>query len=418
MRVLVLGSGAKEHAVTWMFSKSHRICGLYIAPGNAGTNELGENLKGINPADPEQVAEACSQWNIDYVFCGIEDALENGMVDLLQKRGIPTFGAPKATTRLEADKAHGKAFMKRYGIPSTAGTLVTNASELERAIQENSGRRLIIKKNGLSRWKAMFDSDQPEKLLEYGSQLLEKDSILLEQYHVGISLSIFALTDGNGFLVLPPCADYKRAKENDQGPATNGMGAICPVPPVSKQTMDLIRDTIIGPSFEGLKQEGLMYKGVLFFSVVLTAEGPKLIEYHVRFGDPEAQVLFSLIKSDFGNVVEAIENETIDSFPMQYNDNSAVGVVIASEGYPGETEKEIPLKRIPAFPEKETLVFHGSTRVGEKGETLSTSGRCFTVVGLGNNIVNANTRAYEAVKRIRFDGAWYRNDIGNAFFED
>ncbi len=400
-----------------MFSKSHRITGLFIAPGNAGTDELGENLPGVNPSDPQQVADICAEKQIDYVFCGIEDALEKGVVDVLREKGIPTFGAPKEAARLESDKSHAKAFMRRCNIPTTPSRAIKDLKELEEALAENAGKRMIIKRNGLSRWPRMFDSDKTERLLEYGTELLKEDSISLEEYHVGIELSVFALTDGTGYLVLPPCADYKKAKEEDTGPATNGMGAICPVPLVNQELLDTIERDIISPSFKGLAQENLLYKGVLFFGIILTPDGPKLLEYHVRFGDPEAQTLFALIKSDFGNIVDSLEHGTIESFPIRYADDSAVGVVVASEGYPRISDQQVPLKPIPAFPEKENIVFHGSTRTGENGTIYSTSGRCFTVIGIGRNIVNANTRAYEAVKRIQFEGAWYRKDIGNAFFE-
>jgi phosphoribosylamine--glycine ligase len=400
-----------------MFSKSHRITGLFIAPGNAGTDELGENLPDINPADPQQVADVCAEKQIDYVFCGIEDALENGMVDVLQEKGIPTFGAPKKTARLESDKSFAKAFMQRHGIPTTASKAIKDIKELEQALADFSGKRMIIKRNGLSRWPQVLSSDNPERLLEYGTDLLKKDSISLEEYHVGIELSVFALTDGSGYLILPPCADYKKAREEDTGPATNGMGAICPVPLVNQALLDTIDREIISPTFKGLTEENLLYKGVLFFGIILTSDGPKLLEYHVRFGDPEAQTLFALIKSDLGNIVDALEHGTIDSFPIRYGDDSAVGIVVASYGYPGISDHEVLLKPIPAFPEKENIIFHGATRTGENGTIYSSSGRCFTVVGIGRNIVNANTRAYEAVKRIHFEGAWYRKDIGNSFFE-
>lgn len=416
MRVLVLGSGAKEHTITWMFSRSNRISGLFAAPGNPGTDEICENLAYLDPTDPDAVLAACREQRINYVFCGIEQALEKGMVDTLRNGGIATFGSPLASSRLESDKGFAKAFMERHGIPSAPGFLIRSAGELRSALGNAGGRRMVIKKNGLSRSRQVFDSADTEKLQSYGEMLLQKDSILLEEYHVGIELSLFVLSDGKHWKILANSADYKRAEEGDKGSVTNGMGAIAPVPLLDSALTEQISREIVEPSFRGIEAEGLSYKGVLFFGIILTRQGPKLLEYHVRFGDPEAQVILPLLSIDFGNLVEALEEEKLDQFSLRSNGNSAVGVVLAASSYPEYQDQEIILPPIPSFPERDTLIFHGAYRPSENGSSHVCNGRCLTVVGLGNSLVAANTRAYEAVKRVAFQGARFRTDIGNAFF--
>ncbi len=418
MRILVLGSGAKEHALVWMISKSKRISGLYAAPGNVGTDEICENLPELDPADPQAVLEACKSYSIDYVFCGIEEALKNGVVDTLKGAGIASFGPPLTSAQLESDKGYAKAFMEVYGIPTTPGRLVKNSEELCTALEDTGGKRMVIKKNGLSRSRIMFDSTDPSKLQSYGERLLAEDIILLEEYHIGVELSIFVLSDGKHWKILASSADYKRAEEGDKGAATNGMGAIAPVPLLTPQLMEQISREIIGPTFEGMEEEGLSYRGVLFFGIILTQEGPKLLEYHVRFGDPEAQVIMPLLSVDFGNLIEALEEERLDSFTLSQNGNSAVGVVLAAPGYPEERNQEIQIPPLPSFPERDNLIFFGRSKKDESSRESVCSGRCLTVVGLGNSLINANTRAYEAVKRLAFRDAKYRTDIGNAFFSE
>ena len=416
MKVLILGSGSREHAIAWKFSKSNRISGLYIAPGNAGTEEIGENLSDIDPENGNAVATACAEYDIDLVFVGPEAPLSAGIVDVLQKEGIRVIGPHKAAASLESSKQFSKDFMVRNGIPTADAEMVSNKKELEKLIKNRNGK-VVIKKNGLAAGKGVLESDNTNELLSFGNAILkQKDTLLVEEFLTGYEISVFTLSDGKSYIVLPPTADFKKAGEGDTGLNTGGMGAICPVPIVNRQMMEKIEETVIKPTFKGLESEGLMYRGVLYFGIMITEKGPKVLEYNVRFGDPECQVLLPLIESDFGDFCDAIVRDKLDSFPLSVSQQSALCVVIASGGYPGPYEKGKEVKSLPNFPEKDCIIFQASTKNGKDNKILTGGGRCFSVVGLGPNLVNASIRAYEAVPYVKFEGAWSRSDIGKKFF--
>ena len=415
MKVLILGSGAREHAVTWKYSKSKRITGLYIAPGNAGTGELGVNLPDVDPEDSAAVIATCREYDITHVFVGPEAPLAAGIVDELEKAGIPAFGPGASAARLEGSKVFSKRFMTGNGIPTAAAEEFSDFSAFEEYIRKLDGPA-VIKKDGLAAGKGVLVSGDTEELLEFGKEILESDSLLVEECLDGYEISIFALTDGKNYSLLPVCADFKRAGNDDTGLNTGGMGAICPVPIINSAILNDIERKIVVPTFSGMDRESLNYRGVLYFGIMITASGPFLLEYNVRFGDPEAQVLIPLIDSDFCNVIDAVFNQNLDEYNVRISNNSALGVVVASGGYPGEYKKNLPVKPIPAYPEKDALIFHASTREDENGKVLTGGGRCFTCVGLGPNILKAYTRAYESVNGISFEGSWYRKDIGRKFF--
>lgn len=417
MKALVLGSGAREHAVAWKFSKSKRISGLFIAPGNAGTAELGENLPDLDPLNHEQVVRTCRERKIDFVFVGSEEPLAAGIVDRLQAEGVRTFGPNQRAAQLESSKAFAKQFMIRHGIPTPGFKEFEDESEFSAYISSRQNR-VVVKKSGLAAGKGVMDTGDRVDLIRFGKQVLAEDRVVVEDYLVGYELSAFALTDGKDWVLLPFCGDFKKAEEDDRGKNTGGMGAVCPVPIVDSRLVKRITDEIIAPTFTGLREEGLTYQGVLYFGLMNTASGPLLLEYNVRFGDPETQVLLPLVESDFANLMDAVAEQKLLDFPLRLSDKSALGVVVASAGYPGHYRKGHVVGPIPGFPEDEVLVFHASTRIDRSNRLATGGGRCFTVVGLGTNLLNANVRAYEAAKQIRFEGAWYRPDIGKKFFID
>ena len=416
MKVLVLGSGAREHAITWSFAKSNIITGLYAAPGNAGTAELADNLPEVDPCDSKMVIEACRKYKIDVVFVGPEAPLAAGIVDALQEAGIRAIGPHKAAAMLESSKAFSKNFMLKYNIPTADAREFDDKTEFEEYIKNSSGK-IVIKKSGLAAGKGVLESDNKEELIAFGLDILKNDKLLIEEYLVGWETTIFTLSDGKNYVILPSCADFKKAYDKDKGPNTGGMGAICPVPSVTTELLDQIKEKIIKPTFVGLKTENLDYKGVLYFGIMVTKEGPKLLEYNVRFGDPETQVLLPLIKSDFGDLIETITEEKLHSFPLKISTDSAIGVVVAAGGYPGEYKKNIPVDYIPKFNDKMVVVFHAATKLDDNGRVVTGGGRCFTVVGTGNNYVTANSNAYQAVEEVYFKDCFHRNDIGKKFFE-
>ncbi len=417
MKVLVLGSGAKEHALAWAISKSHVLTGLYVAPGNSGTAEIAENIDDVDIEKPDQVVDLCKKLNIDYCLAGNLPALNSGVVDALQEAGIAVFGAPKKTARLETDRLYAREFMQKYRIPTTRSEIFEDYEKFETYIQNHEGRMVVKRNHPLSSLN-VFDSSCKEKLLNFGKKILAEEPLLVEGFESGYNLSIFVLVDGCDYKMLPPVSDYHKACDNDAGAITNGMGAICPVPVLQEDTYSAIRTTIIEPALEGLRKEKLCYKGVFFFSLLMTEAEAKVTSMHVRFGDPEAQVILPLLESDFGNMLKSLEEGSIDRFPLKFSSNSAVGVVIAGEGYPQIQPESRPVEITTLYPERKNLLFHGATHRNGDGRIYTHGGRCFTIVGIGHNIVKANSHAYKGIERVKFEGAWNRNDIGNRFFEE
>lgn len=414
MRVLVLGSGAREHTITWKFSQSNRISGLYAAPGNAGTAELCDNIENLDPTDVSGIIDAVKKNKIDLVFVGPEMPLAKGVVDALSSAGIATLGPHKEAAQLESSKSFSKAFMARHGIPTATAEEFDDYSAFERHVEKQKGN-LVVKKSGLAAGKGVLESSDVKETIAFGREILENDTVLVEEFLNGWEVSIFALSDGRDYMLLPACADFKKAGDHDSGANTGGMGAICPVPPLTHDLQKIIEETIIKPTFEGMKKEGLMYTGVLYFGLMITPTGPKALEYNVRFGDPETQVLLPLIRSDFVNLCEAMLEGSIAQFPLQVLPDYALGVVVAAPGYPSSYKKKILVTDLPETVNRKLYVFHASTKKNDDGHTVTDGGRCFTVVGLGPTILSANKRAYESLPSVQFDGAWYRSDIGQKF---
>ena len=415
MKVLVLGSGAREHAVAWKFAQSNRISGLFIAPGNAGTEEHGENLPNLDASDTDAIISLCKNRSIELVFVGPEEPLARGIVDALGEEGIAAIGPPRKAAQLESSKAFSKNFMRRHKIPTADAVEFIDKNEFERHITSRKGK-MVIKKSGLAAGKGVLESDNKSELLSFGHKILKNDMLLVEDFLKGWEISVFAVVDGKDFIVLPFCADFKKAREHDAGVNTGGMGAICPVPIISEDLQNRINSEIVVPTFAGMRDEGLLYHGVLYFGLMITEQGPKLLEYNVRLGDPEAQVLLPLLRSDFVDLCDAIINGSITSFPLNFSTDSAVGVIIASAGYPAEYPTGVAVESLPQSKKELQLVFHAATRRDNDGRIITGGGRCFTIVGIGPNVLTANKRAYEAVPGVAFDGAWWRRDIGQKFF--
>ncbi|WP_319560881.1 phosphoribosylamine--glycine ligase [Marispirochaeta sp.] len=418
MKVLIVGSGAREHALAWKFSTSKRISALYIAPGNAGTDELGENIPDLDPADPAAITEAAVSRKVTHVVIGPEVSLAAGVADSLKNAGISVIGPERIPARLEASKQFSKSFMLRNKVPTAACVEITDPEQLKKELSSRSSGKVVLKKSGLAAGKGVLESDDPKELQAFGEEILKEDTLILEEFLTGFEVSIFALLDGKNYLLLPPCADFKKAGIDDSGPNTGGMGAICPVPTVSNGLLTEIEERVVRPTMQGLAAEDLMYTGVLYFGLMITESGPKVLEYNVRFGDPEAQVLLPLIESDIGNLVDAMAKGKLDEFPLRISEKSALGIVVASGGYPGAYQKGVSIDSLPRDSEKDSVLFHASTTMGSDGKVLTGGGRCFTVVGLGSSLLSARAKAYALVSEVQFQGAWYRPDIGKKFFAE
>jgi phosphoribosylamine--glycine ligase len=419
MKVLVIGAGAREHALSWKLSLSPRVRGLFTGPGNAGTAMVGMNLPGVNPQAFQTVLAACGENSIDCVLVGPEIPLAAGIVDFLLAHGVRAVGPNKKAALLEASKTFSKAFMKRNAIPTAEAVEFADFSSFEEHVRKSAGRRLVVKKSGLAAGKGVLESESVDELIAFGRSILGEDQLLLEEYLEGWEVSIFGVSDGKDHLLLPPCADFKKAHDGDEGPNTGGMGSICPVPWVDPALMRRIEREIVAPTYTAMEREEIAYAGMLYFGLMVTREGPKVLEFNVRFGDPEAQVLLPVLDFDFGALIEAMAGGSLEAFapPPPAGSKAALGVVIAARGYPGPTEKGVPVDPLPSFPPEKAVLFHASTSLGEDGRLHAGGGRCFTAVGLGADLRAAADQAYEAAARVRFDGGWYRRDIGRKFIE-
>jgi phosphoribosylamine---glycine ligase len=423
MKILVIGNGAREHALAWKFSKSNRITGLYAAPGNAGTAGLATNLD-IDPNDPAVVLAEAQRIGADLVFIGSEQPLAAGLADVLRASGIATFGPGASAARLESSKAFAREYCQRWGVPCAKtwqfkrGDVSGFKSFTDSFRKGKYGEKIVIKKSGLAAGKGVLETSNHAEALEFGLAVLKEDDLVAEEFLFGWEMSVFALCDESSHLTMLPCADHKKAGENDSGPNTGGMGAICPVPRADRLLMEHVEREIIAPSFKGMAKDKLSYRGVLFFGIMVTKDGPKLLEFNVRFGDPETQSLLPLIETDFVDVAEAVASGKLASLKLSYSDCNAVGVVIAAPGYPGPYPKGLRVEEIDVGGLKDALVFHASTGRDGSGRLVTGGGRCFTAVALADEMLTANASAYETARRVKFEGAWFRPDIGRKFYEE
>ena len=413
MNALVIGSGARESALVWGLSRSSKVSRLYAGPGNAGTAEVAENVASLDPLDPDAVLDACRTHRIDLAVIGPEAPLAAGVVDHLDAAGVAAIGATRRAARLESSKAFAKEFMARHGVPAARSQQVHEIGTAERLLR-SSKRRLVVKRDGLADGKGVLDSDDMDALVAFAREGLRSGSIVLEEHLSGPELSAFVLLAGSGrddYLLLPYCADYKKQHEGEVGLNTGGMGSITPVPWMTDELDRRIRARIIEPTVNGMAEEDLSYRGVLYVGLMVTEDGPRVIEYNVRFGDPEAQVLIPSLNTDLASLLEAVAAGRLPGVPAQ--DRAAACVVVASGGYPERYETGCPVDLPVADPDR-GLIFHASTRTCD-GRVVTGGGRCFSAVGLGSDLGAAAAHAYELAERIRFHGGWYRHDIAAAY---
>ena len=418
MKVLVLGSGAREHAVVWKFSETLGKDSLFAAPGNAGMAEAATLLTLSSETDNEAVVKVCRDYGIDFVFVGPEIPLANGVVDALTEAGIAAFGPHKEAAQLESSKVFSKEFMNRHRIPTAEAQEFQNPDDFIAYIEKTNGK-VVVKKSGLAAGKGVLESDDKKALLEFGTEILKTDRLLVEEFLSGYEISVFVLMDGKHYVILPPCADFKKAGDGDSGPNTGGMGAVCPVPCVTSELKREIAGKIVAPVMAGLQKDGLAYKGLLYIGLMITDDGPKVLEFNVRFGDPETQPLLAALPCCFEFLAAALRDQKLDELETEgafdLTGKAAVGVVVAAEGYPGPYKKNC---EVTALPENrgDLTVFHAATVRGEDGKLRTAGGRCFTVVGVAETLPEAAKKAYDGVRQLRFEGCWSRSDIGKKFF--
>ena len=420
MRILIIGSGGREHALAWAMARSVHEPDLFIAPGNAGTASLGQNVD-INASDTNRLRRFALQEDIDLTVVGPEQPLVAGLADIFEEEGLRVIGPRAGAARLEGSKAFAKAFMGRHGIPTASYRLFTaEAYDEARDYVENQGAPLVVKASGLAAGKGALVCETEDDALDALDALLKGrafgdagDVVVVEEFMDGEEASVFALCDGRHYRLLAPAQDHKRIGEGDTGPNTGGMGAYAPAPVVTDAVREAVCRRIIEPTLEGMAEQGTPYRGVLYAGLMITEDGPKVVEFNCRLGDPEAQVVLPLLEADLVDVFLALAEQRLNEIDMPLKTNAAATVVMASAGYPGRYEQGIPIEGVKqAEALDDVRVFQAGTRRDEHGHLVTNGGRVLAVTGSGKTLQHALDRAYLGVEQIRFQGAQFRRDIG------
>ncbi|MBP2235437.1 phosphoribosylamine--glycine ligase [Sinorhizobium kostiense] len=414
MKVLLIGSGGREHALAWKIAQSPKLTALYATPGNPGIAEEAK-IVALDTDDHAAIADFCRRQGIDFVVVGPEAPLVAGLADVLRAAGIPVFGPSAAAAQLEGSKGFTKDLCARYGIPTGAYKRFT-AAEPARAYVRQEGAPIVIKADGLAAGKGVTVAMTLKEALAaiddcfsgaFGDAGAE---VVVEAYLDGEEASFFCLCDGMTVLPLASAQDHKRVGDGDTGPNTGGMGAYSPAPVMTPEMTERTMREIIEPTVRGMADSGHPFTGVLFAGLMITEKGPELIEYNVRFGDPECQVLLIRMKSDLLELLYASATGTLGGMKVEWRDESALTVVMASRGYPGAYEKNTPVAALPE-PSAATKVFHAGTAIKD-GRLVATGGRVLNVTAIGETIGEAKAAAYAAVEAVSWENGFYRSDIG------
>ena len=417
MKVLVLGNGAREHALCWALSNSPLVTKILCAPGNPGISEEAECIP-ININNNEEILELSKKENVDIVIPGPEIPLVNGIVDLLNQNNIKTFGPSKAAAKLEGSKNFTKEVCKAGNIPTANYKLFSNQQEALNYIN-NISLPIVIKADGLAAGKGVVIANTLEEASEavrdsFSGKFGEAgDRILIEEHLNGIEASFFALCDGLTAIPLTNAQDHKRVGDGDTGPNTGGMGAFSPTPHLNEEMNKTIMSDIIYPTLYEMNKRNTPFQGILYAGLMLTNEGPKLIEYNVRFGDPECQVIMTRIKSNLFEAIIAATDHTLENFNLRFYDDASMTVVMASEGYPGKYKKNTIIKGIDKVNKIPNVkVFHAGTALNKSGDIVSNGGRVLSITAKARDIKAARKIVYEAIKNIEWQEGFYRKDIG------
>lgn len=417
LNVLIIGGGGREHALAWKVAASPRLKKLYVAPGNGGTSQIAENVA-IDVTDNPALVQFAQDHAVDFTIVGLDDALANGIVDAFQSAGLAIFGPTQAAAQIEASKAYAKELMQASNVPTASFKTFSVLSEAIAYVQ-NQEFPLFIKASGLARGKGAVRCDtvaDAEKVLQ---QMMEEkifgeagETVVIESFLDGPELSLHAFCDGTTYRMLPSSQDNKAIFDGGKGPNTGGIGTIAPLPIVEQASVQDIAVRVVAPILHEMDQRGSPFKGLLYPGIKLTSQGPKIVEYNARFGDPETQVYMRLLESDLLDVLQACVNGTLDKIEPVWSNKTAVCVVAASGGYPGAYEKGRPISGLAAAEAmKDIVVFHAGT-VQQDGAVVTNGGRVLGVTAIGDTLDEARQKAYEAMQLIKFDGMHYRSDIG------
>lgn len=423
MKVMIVGGGGREHAIAMSVAKSSKVEKIYCLPGNAGIEEVAECAP-IGPMEFEKIRDFAKEKEIDLAVIGMDDPLVGGLTDVLEEAGIRTFGPRKNAAILEGSKAFSKDLMKKYNIPTAAYENFDNAKEAV-AYLETAKYPIVLKADGLALGKGVLICNSFEEAKEGVKEImLDKkfgasgNTMVVEEFMTGREVSVLSFVDGKTVKTMTSAQDHKRAKDGDEGLNTGGMGTFSPSPFYTEEIAAYCQEHLFQPTVDAMRAEGREFKGIIFFGLMLTEDGPKVLEYNARFGDPEAQVVLPRMKTDIIDVMEACIDGTLDQLDLEFEDNAAVCVVLASDGYPVAYEKGIPITGFENFKDKEGYYcFHAGTKKNEKGEIVTNGGRVLGITAKGADLKEARKNAYEATEWISFANKYMRHDIGKAIDE-
>ena len=423
MKVLIIGSGGREHAIAWKVAQNPQVEKIYCAPGNGGIGQVAECVP-IGAMEFDKLAAFAKEREIDLTIVGMDDPLVGGVVDVFEKEGLRVFGPRKNAAILEGSKAFSKDLMKKYNIPTAAYENFDNPEEAIVYLKEKAEFPIVLKADGLALGKGVLICNTLEEAEEgVKTIMLDKkfgsagNTLVIEEFMTGREVSVLSFVDGKTIKTMTSAQDHKRAKDGDQGLNTGGMGTFSPSPFYTKEIDEFCQKNIYQPTVDAMAAEGREFKGIIFFGLMLTEKGPKVLEYNARFGDPEAQVVIPRMKNDMVEVCQACIDGTLDQINLEFEDNAAVCVVLASDGYPVSYEKGFPIEGLENFEGKEGYyVFHAGTALKD-GKIVTNGGRVLGVTAKGADLKEARKNAYEATEWIQFENKYMRHDIGKAIDE-
>ncbi len=423
MKVLVVGSGGREHAICTSVAKSKRVDKIYCAPGNAGIAALAECVP-IGAMEFDKLVAFAKEKEIDFTIVGMDDPLVGGIVDVFEAEGLKVFGPRKNAAILEGSKAFSKDLMKKYNIPTAAYENFTSAEDAI-AYLETAKMPIVLKADGLALGKGVLICNTLEEAKAGVKEIMEDkkfgtagNTMVIEEFMTGREISVLSFVDGKTIKTMSSAQDHKRAKDGDQGLNTGGMGNFSPSPFYTKEVDEFCKKYIYQPTVDAMAAEGRPFTGVIFFGLMLTEDGPKVLEYNARFGDPEAQVVLPRMKNDVIDVMEACVEGRLDQIALQFEDNAAVCVVLASDGYPVSYEKGFEIKGLENFEGKDDyFCFHAGTKFNENGKIVTNGGRVLGITATGKDLKEARAKAYEATEWVDFANKYMRHDIGKAIDE-
>ena len=417
MKILVIGSGGREHALVWKIAQSSLVEKIYCAPGNPGIAQLAENVP-ISGSDHQQLLKFTNDNSVDLTVVGPEDPLVEGIVDTFTNYGLKIFGPTKAAAQLEGSKAFSKNIMKKYSIPTADFKTYNNFDRAKDHINKINHFPVVVKASGLAAGKGVLICQDYDMAYDSLTAIMKEkifseagNQVVIEEYLEGDEVSIFALVDGKNYKLLSASQDHKKIFDGDQGKNTGGMGAYAPTPVANKALITEIEGSIIRPTINAMQKEGIPYKGLLYFGIIVTGDGPKVLEYNCRFGDPETEVVLPLLKSDLVPLMIATINGTIDKESIELNPGYAIDVVLSSGGYPDSYEKGKLITGLDSI-DKNIIVFHAGTKAKDN-QIFTNGGRVLNIVAVGNGFKKTREFLYKNIKKIYFEEMHYRKDIGS-----